>query len=51
MEKVINNLIIEFMPIWLPILILGTRIAIFYKKITGKAGEFFCKKRIEKTSK
>lgn len=51
MEKAINNLIIELLPIYLPIIILGILGAIFYKKIVGKAGEFYVKNELKKLPK
>ena len=48
MEHFINQLIIEFLPIYLPIVILGILSAIFYKKIVGKAGEYHVKNELKK---
>ncbi len=50
MEQFINQLIIGFLPIYLPIIILGILSAIFYKKIVGKAGEFHVKNELKKLS-
>ena len=51
MEEVVNKLIIELLPIFLPIIILGLLSAIFYKKIVGKAGEFYVEKELKKLLK
>ena len=48
MEQLINQLIIGFLPMYLPIIILGILSAIFYKKIVGKAGEYHVKNELRK---
>ncbi len=51
MEKFVNDFIIDFIPIWLSILVLATLATIFYKKIVGKAGEFYVKNELKKLPK
>lgn len=46
MEQFVNILLLETLPIYLPIIILGILSAIFYKKIVGKAGEFHVKSEL-----
>lgn len=48
MEQVMNKLMVEFLPIFLPIIILGILSKIFYKKIVDKAGEFHVKNELKK---
>lgn len=51
MEQAVNQLLITFLPIYLPIIILGILSALFYKKIVGKAGEYHVKNELKKLPK
>lgn len=51
MEQFVNRFIIETLPIYLPIIIFGILSALFYKKIVGKAGEYYVKKELKKLPK
>ncbi len=51
MEQFVNQFLIAFFPIYLPIIILGILSALFYKKIVGKAGEYHVKNELKKLPK
>lgn len=51
MEQVVNDIMIQLMPLYLPIIILGFLSLLFYKKIVGKSGEFYVKNELKKLPK